>query len=244
MTTAPDTEAYCELSFSPNVSLIATVRRFVAEFYTRVLNDADVTSRLVVATHELLENAVRYSVDGQSAIRIGVRRADESIHVTIETRNKTATANVAELTALLDEMTSAADRNGFYQVLMKRSSKRQDGSGDLKSTTERDQSTLTARLIGSAENESKAFLDAYLKAIHDLATADAVREVVVDMRGLEFMNSSCIKAFVSWIGVVQDSPKEHQYRLRFLSDSKKDWQSRSLKALACFAADLITVETS
>jgi hypothetical protein len=115
---------------------------------------------------------------------------------------------------------------------------------DLKSETDLTAAAITTRLIGSAENESKPALDVYLKALHQAATAGAAREVVVDLRLLEFMNSSCIKAFVSWIGVVQDAPKENQYCLRFLSDSKKDWQSRSLKALACFAADLITVETS
>ena len=129
MTTAGDVEAYCELSFSPNVRLIATVRRFVGEFYVRVLNDENITSRLVVATHELLENAVRYSLDGQSAIRIGVLRVEGGVKVTIETRNKTGDANLAELNALLAEMRVTQDRLSFYQVLMKRSSKRLDGSG-------------------------------------------------------------------------------------------------------------------
>jgi anti-sigma regulatory factor (Ser/Thr protein kinase) len=135
MSTPPPTdvpegpESHCELSFSPNVSLIGTVRRFVGEFYVRVLNDTNITSRLVVATHELLENAVRYSADGQSSIRIGVRRVGDSVKATIETRNKTMQANQAELSALLEEMRTTQDRLSFYQVLMKRSSKRQDGSG-------------------------------------------------------------------------------------------------------------------
>src|SRR3954464_15490402 len=43
-----EADAYCELSFSPNVSLIATVRRFVEEFYVKVIRSANVTSRLAV----------------------------------------------------------------------------------------------------------------------------------------------------------------------------------------------------
>jgi hypothetical protein len=115
---------------------------------------------------------------------------------------------------------------------------------DLTSETSLDGTTLATKLSGSAENESKAALEVYLAAVHQAATTAAVTEVTVDLRALEFMNSSCIKACVTWIGTVQDAPKASQYRLRFLSDSKKDWQSRSLKALACFAADLISVETS
>jgi hypothetical protein len=122
-------DAYCELSFSPNVSLISTVRRFVGEFYSKVLGDAELTSRLEVATHELLENAVRYSADGQSSIRIGVGRRADTIDVAIETRNRTRDKNRGELMALLDEMRASGDRLAFYQLLMGRSADRTDGSG-------------------------------------------------------------------------------------------------------------------
>jgi len=126
--TVPE-DAYCELSFSPNISLISTVRRFVGDFYEKVLGDAEVTSRLVVATHELLENAVRYSVDGQSSIRIGVGRVEDHVHVVIDTRNKTKPENRDALMKLLDEMNASGNRCTFYQALMKRSATRTEGSG-------------------------------------------------------------------------------------------------------------------
>lgn len=122
-------DAYCELSFSPNVSLIATVRRFVGEFYARVLEDPEVTSRLVVATHELLENAVRYSADGQSSIRIGVQRRDRHVEIGIETRNRTTPDRYVTVRGLLDEMNGAKDRGAFYQALLRRSARRETGSG-------------------------------------------------------------------------------------------------------------------
>jgi anti-sigma regulatory factor (Ser/Thr protein kinase) len=123
------TDAYCELSFSPNASLISTVRRFVGEFYQRVLGDADLTSRLEVATHELLENAVRYSADAQSTIRVAVKREAGEIDVVIDTRNRARMENVGELKQLLEELHGSSDRAGFYQVLMKRTAKRKVGSG-------------------------------------------------------------------------------------------------------------------
>lgn len=122
-------DAYCELSFSPNVSLISTVRRFVGEFYEKVLGDEDLTSRLEVATHELLENAVRYSTDGKSSIRVGVGQRDGIINVSIETRNRTRPENEGELVKLLDEMKASGDRLSFYQVLLGRSANRTEGSG-------------------------------------------------------------------------------------------------------------------
>lgn len=122
-------DAYCELSFSPNASLVPTVRRFVGEFYLKVLGDEDVTSRLVVATHELLENAVRYASDEQSSIRIRVKSEGGRTHVQIDTRNRTRNPNRSELMALIDEMKKSPSRDGFYQALLRRNAKRTEGSG-------------------------------------------------------------------------------------------------------------------
>jgi anti-sigma regulatory factor (Ser/Thr protein kinase) len=141
-------DAYCELRFSPNVKLISTVRRFVGEFYERVLGDAEITSRLVVATHELLENTVRYSLDGQSGIRIGVRRYAGMVHVVIDTNNRTDAKHRAELMALLEEMQASGSRASFYQTLMRRSVKRLEGSEsemDLTCTLE-DEDVVTLAL--------------------------------------------------------------------------------------------------
>lgn len=103
---------------------------------------------------------------------------------------------------------------------------------------------ITVRLTGSAENDTMRTLDAFLQTVHGGATQEKVPEVVVDLRSLEFMNSSCFKAFVTWFGLLRDAAPEAQYRVRFLSDAKKHWQSRSLTALKCFAVDLIQVEES
>jgi anti-anti-sigma regulatory factor len=84
-------------------------------------------------------------------------------------------------------------------------------------------------------------IGALLTRLHDEAQRLGVPEVVIDFREFDFMNSSCFKAFVTWIGNVQESEK--QYRIRFLSDVNKHWQLRSLEALRCFAVDLIRVET-
>lgn len=125
---SPD-DAYVELSFSPNVSLIGTVRRFVGEFYTQVLRSDEISSRLVIATHELLENAVRYSCDGHSSIRIAVRREGDYLEIVIDTKNRTNAVNREELEKLLSEMQTTESRLDFYQVLLRRTAKRKEGSG-------------------------------------------------------------------------------------------------------------------
>lgn len=122
-------DAYCELSFSPNVSLVTTVRRFVSSFYVQVLSDAETTSKLAIATHELLENAVRYSRDGQTSIRIGVRRKGPRVSVQIDTRNRASDNDVETLRKMLTAAAEAGDPDVHYQQLMRESLKRTSGSG-------------------------------------------------------------------------------------------------------------------
>jgi hypothetical protein len=102
---------------------------------------------------------------------------------------------------------------------------------------------VSVRLVGSAETMAVASLGRLLGKVHGEAMRLAVREVTVDVRDLEFMNSSCFKAFVSWLSALQDLEPNKQYRIRFLSDARKHWQRRSLGALSSFATNLIQVDT-
>jgi hypothetical protein len=102
---------------------------------------------------------------------------------------------------------------------------------------------VNVRLVGSAETMAVASLGRLLGKVHGEAMRLAVREVTVDVRDLEFMNSSCFKAFVSWLSALQDLEPNKQYRIRFLSDARKHWQRRSLGALSSFATNLIQVDT-
>lgn len=115
---------------------------------------------------------------------------------------------------------------------------------DLRSVASHGDGSIRICLIGSAESAAKLDLDALLTGVHSEAQRLDLREVVVDMRELEFMNSSCFKAFVSWAGLAEELEQSRQYKIRIVSDRSKHWQRRSLAALACFAADLIRVETS
>lgn len=99
------------------------------------------------------------------------------------------------------------------------------------------------KVTGSADLLVMHSLDAMLKQLAEQLKQVRVREVVVDMRELEFMNSSCFKSFVTWLTDVQQLERDKQYQIRFLSDSSKHWQRRSLFALSCFAVDLVKIES-
>ena len=120
--------AYFELNFKPNVALVSVVRRFVTEFYQRFLSDPDGTSRVALATHELLENAVKYSKDGETTIRIEVEPTTPKI-VKIALRNRAEPANIAAIREVLDGVGKAEDSFAFYQQLIAAKAKKREGSG-------------------------------------------------------------------------------------------------------------------
>jgi anti-sigma regulatory factor (Ser/Thr protein kinase) len=121
--------AYVELNFRPNVQLVSVVRRFVSEFYQRTLKDPDGTSRVALATHELLENAVKYSMDGETTIRIEVASDGQPRQVAILLRNRAEASHVAAIRELVDGIKNAPDAFAFYQQLLVRKARTKTGSG-------------------------------------------------------------------------------------------------------------------
>lgn len=103
--------------------------------------------------------------------------------------------------------------------------------------------TIAAQVAGTADLNAKKALDDYLAELHEMATSNRVVEVVMDVRNLTFMNSSCLKGFVTWICLVQGAPPESRYRITLQSSPLIHWQRRSLLALSCLAADVVTVRS-
>jgi hypothetical protein len=102
--------------------------------------------------------------------------------------------------------------------------------------------TIHLEFSGTAEGDAPAHIHSLLLRTHSEAKRLCITEVVVDFRNLEFMNSSSFKSFVAWLGQVEDSKSTDRYKIRFVSDSNKHWQRRSLAALSCFAVGIVTVD--
>jgi len=89
------------------------------------------TERVALATHELLENAVRYAADDETRLRIEVAKDDDQspTRVTVSTSNRAAPEDLQVVRSMFDEMLAEPDPFAFYQTLMRRTAKRDDGSG-------------------------------------------------------------------------------------------------------------------
>jgi len=114
-------------------------------------------------------------------------------------------------------------------------------AAELRARLTRDETMLVAKLSGTADLRVTESIEAILMRVHQTALELSIVEVRMDLRDLEFMNSSCFKSFVSWISDVSEMTAG-QYRIRFLSNPSILWQRRSLHALSCFAAELVTIE--
>ena len=89
------------------------------------------------------------------------------------------------------------------------------------STNER---KIQVNLTGTADLTVKNQLDHFLRDVHSQAQRCLAEEVTVDMRQLEFMNSSCLKSLVWWISTVQEQADDGKYRIVFVSSPTVCWQ--------------------
>jgi hypothetical protein len=121
------TEASFELVFKPSLTLVSVVRRFVQNFYEQTVG-LDAGSQLALATHELLENAVKYSSDGETSLSIDVVRVEQRREVTIRTVNRARHQEIEVVEELLRELQRTDDAFQFYQQLMTKSARRSDVS--------------------------------------------------------------------------------------------------------------------
>jgi hypothetical protein len=118
-----------ELVFRPSVQLISLVRRFVEDFYHGVLDDRVAASRLALATHELLENAAKYSTDGSASLYVEVDTKGGG--VLVRTTNRANALQIERLTAAFAEIKAASDAAALYAQTIRRTALLEVGSGGL-----------------------------------------------------------------------------------------------------------------
>ncbi len=112
----------------------------------------------------------------------------------------------------------------------------------LTSTARLEDDTIVITLLGNADLRARKELADMLRELHQAAREQKVKEVVVDVRELEFMNSSCFKAFVGWLTDIMELPAEARYVVRFISNPDTLWQRRSLHALRSYALMTVKIE--
>ena len=85
-------------------------------------------------------------------------------------------------------------------------------------------------------------LNPFVDSVHAHLVASGTPEARVDLRELEFCNSSGFKSFIHWIQRITEAAPEQRYTLRFLSTPTRKWQRTSLLALSCYGVNTVTIE--
>jgi len=102
-------------------------------------------------------------------------------------------------------------------------------------------SQLRLRLDGSADTEVVAELASFLGNVHAVAQTRGVKEVVVDLRELFFMTSSCFKCFITWVSSIEELEESKRYGVHLEANANLHWQRRSLDALRNFSTNVVTL---
>jgi len=100
---------------------------------------------------------------------------------------------------------------------------------------------LRLALSGEIDMASNAALSTVLTATHEEAVRAKVGTVSVDLTALNFVNSSGLKHFVTWLRAVSELAPSAGYRITFICSRVAKWQQRSIEVLRCFAPDVVTV---
>lgn len=121
-----------DMSFDPTTPLVSVLRRFVLSLYERILADIDASSQLALATHELLENAVKFATDTTTMLQVTMEPQGPSTPeyvVTIRTRNRATQANIQTAQTIIRRVREAADPAALYHDMILASAAHPDGSG-------------------------------------------------------------------------------------------------------------------
>lgn len=110
------------LSFHPTTRLISSTRRFAHELLEAARLDPDATSRVALTIHELLENTLKYSADGEARLDVTVHGApDGSRRIEVTARNRTTAERAEDLGRRILLLSSAEDPMRHYVELMRES---------------------------------------------------------------------------------------------------------------------------
>jgi hypothetical protein len=117
------------MTFAPSLDAVSFVRRFAGAVCRRMVADVDFVERVALATHELLENAVKYSADGQMSLRVDFDAIVRPATATIRTRNRVTSDHAAALAGDLDELARTTDRFELFQRRMVRCARAEKPGG-------------------------------------------------------------------------------------------------------------------
>lgn len=107
-----------ELALTISPRMVSVVRRFVEEMSERMGADHDLSGRVALAAHELLENVAKYGQAGEGLLRLESVAAGGERRLVLTVKNVTSPDHVDRLRQTFQEMHGSGDPFGYYFGLM------------------------------------------------------------------------------------------------------------------------------
>jgi hypothetical protein len=152
----PSACAAIRFDYRPRVRLIASTRALVTDLCEQLLADADATSRVAMAAHELMENVAKYSSGGEGSVEVEVSERDGQSFIQVSTKNRASAEQRATLQELIRELRGADDPIAYYDSVIVKSLRskgsglglariRAEGKMDIELSIDGDEVTISAQ---------------------------------------------------------------------------------------------------
>ena len=110
----------------------------------------------------------------------------------------------------------------------------------LTVTAKQDGAMLRVVMTGAVEmRDPGGVLNPFWSRVDEELKARGLKRVEVDLRNLNFMNSSGILTLVRWITKAKSHPSDDAYQLVLLYDRNVTWQRTSIPTLAKLAPNVV-----
>jgi signal transduction histidine kinase len=148
--------AAIRFDYRPPVRLIASTRALVTDLCDQILDDADATSRVAMAAHELMENVAKYSSGGEGSVEVELTQRNGQNYVQVSTKNRASPEQRATLQQVIGELRRADDPVAYYDAVIAKSARskgsglglariRAEGKMDVDLSIEGDEVTISAQ---------------------------------------------------------------------------------------------------
>lgn len=121
-------DEYIELKFGPKWKYISAARAFIQNFLGISIGDQEKADKLAMAASELLENAVKYSVNSETLMKVTVDSAGRMVRVTVS--NQAGHEQCGVLDSIFKEIMSKSPLEAYVDR-MKAAATREDGKSQL-----------------------------------------------------------------------------------------------------------------
>jgi hypothetical protein len=87
----------------------------------------------------------------------------------------------------------------------------------------------------------KSFLGPFFEEVHTFAEAEGLRTVIMDVRGVRFLNSSAVKELITWVLKRNRMAPGKKYVIEFQYDPAVLWQRVTMPTISHLDSDFIVL---